>query len=140
MNFPIYLTGIEGADSLYDWFGYWPDFHDAEVISLYLNRASESSLLIHTWEMTSDMDNRGQYISAKHVVVEFLLEGILDAHLEGFNHQNAIFGLEIQKTDAGFRLVLGACHGLSGSIESKEISLRLTPQFVENQASAATAG
>jgi hypothetical protein len=127
MNFPINLSGVEGADTLYDWFGYWPDFHDAEVISLYLNRAGESSLVIHTWEVTSEIDRRGYYVSARHVVVEFLFEDILDLKLEGFNQQNVIFGLELQKSEQGYRVKLGQCHGVGGSIEAKELSIRLTP-------------
>jgi hypothetical protein len=126
MDFPILLTGVDGAADLYNWFGYWPDFHDAEVVSLYLNRASESSLLVHTWEMTRQLDRRGCYVSTKHIVVEFLMEEILDLHLQKFDSQNVIFGLEIQKPDIGYRIVLGACHGVAGAIECKDLSIRLT--------------
>jgi hypothetical protein len=34
------LTRIDGAQRLYDWFGYWPSFHDAEILSLQLNLSS----------------------------------------------------------------------------------------------------
>jgi hypothetical protein len=126
MDFPIHLTGVDGAADLYNWFGYWPDFHDAEVVSLYLNRSSESSLLVHTWEMTRQLDRRGYYVSTKHIVAEFLMEEILGLHLENFNSQNVIFGLEIEKTDLGYRLILGACHGVAGHLECKDLSIRLT--------------
>ena len=32
MEFPPELEVVEGAKNLRDWFGYWPSFHDAEVI------------------------------------------------------------------------------------------------------------
>lgn len=35
---PEWLGEIDGVGALFDWFGYWPDFHDAEIISLELNR------------------------------------------------------------------------------------------------------
>jgi hypothetical protein len=38
-----------------------------------------------------------------------------------------IFGLAIGKTDSGFRVTLDDCYGLTGSIESENVSLRLTP-------------
>ena len=38
MAVPIDLQEISGAAELRDWFGYWPMFHDAEIISLHLNR------------------------------------------------------------------------------------------------------
>jgi hypothetical protein len=55
MDFPTELKAVEGAESLYKWFGYWPNFHDAEVMSLHLNRGAPSSLVIHTWEMTKEV-------------------------------------------------------------------------------------
>jgi hypothetical protein len=42
----------------YEWFGHWPSLHDAEVISLHLNRRGSSALALHTWEMTKDVDDK----------------------------------------------------------------------------------
>jgi hypothetical protein len=61
MTLPAEVTEIQGAGELHDWFGYWPSFHDAEVIGLHLNRKGSSSLRIHTWEMTKDVDEKGYY-------------------------------------------------------------------------------
>ena len=59
---PTYLQGVAGSRELLNWFGYWPSFHDAEVISLTLNRRGASCLLLYTWEMTEEINERGQYI------------------------------------------------------------------------------
>jgi hypothetical protein len=45
----------------------------------------------------------------------------------GFNNQNVLSGLTLEKADGGFRLVLDECYGLAGTIEAKEISIKLTP-------------
>ena len=127
MPVPIEVEQIQGAGDLHDWFGYWPSFHDAEIIGLHLNREGSSSLRVHTWEMTKELDAKGYYVLAKHVVVEFLLEKVTDLSLNGFGHQNVIFGLGVQKTGSGFRLTLDECYGLSGSIEAEKVSLRLIP-------------
>ena len=105
----------------------WPNFHDAEVVSLHLNRAGASSLKTHTWEMTDKIDDRNYYILTKHVVVEFVLIDVSELDLNGFNHQNVLFELTIAKTDAGFRVCLDPCYGLSGTIEAKALSIRLMP-------------
>jgi len=127
MPVPIETKDIHGASELYDWFGYWPSFHDAEIISLHLNRGGNSSLRVHTWEMTKEVDEKGYYVLARHVVVEFILEAVSDLSLNGFNHQNVVFGLEVEKIDSGFRLRLDDCYGLTGSIEAERLSLSLTP-------------
>jgi hypothetical protein len=121
------LKTIEGAQELYDWFGHWPSFHDAEVVSLHLNRAGPSSLVVHTWQGTKEIDDRGYYISTRHVVVEFVLFEVSELDLNGFSNQNVLSHLEVEKTDAGFRLRLDQCYGLSGTIEAKTVSIRLIP-------------
>jgi hypothetical protein len=127
MSVPIDLSEISGGAELQEWFGYWPSFHDAEIISLHLNREANSSLRVHTWEMTKEMDDKGYYVLTKHIVVEFIFEAVSALSLEGFNAQNVIFGLAIEKTDSGFLVMLDNCYGVSGSIEAGRISLRLTP-------------
>ena len=127
MAVPFELEQIYGAAELNAWFGYWPEFHDAEILSLHLNRTGSSSLLVHTWEMTKEVDEKGYYVLAKHIVVEFVLEGVSGLNLTGFNQQNVIFGLGFEKTDSGFRLTLEDCYGLAGSIEIEKISVRLVP-------------
>ena len=74
MPLPTELELIAGAKELFDWFGYWPDFHDAEVLKFHLDPATSSSLVVHTWEMTNRVNAEGYYDLTKHVVVEFVLE------------------------------------------------------------------
>ena len=127
MPVPVEIIGIQGATELHNWFGYWPDFHDAEIISLHLNRRGNSSMCVHTWEMTSEVDQNGYFVQRKHLVVEFILENISGLNLDDFNHQNVVFNIGIEKTEPGFRLTLGGCYGLEGNIEAEKILLRLVP-------------
>lgn len=127
MSVPVKISEIQGAAELEEWFGYWPSFHDAEIVSLHLNRMESSSLRVHTWEMTKEIDDKGHYVLAKHILVEFIFEAVSGLSLNGFNHQTVIFGLAIEKTDSGFRVTLDDCYGLAGCIESVKLSLRLTP-------------
>jgi hypothetical protein len=127
MTVPIEIKEIPGAAELHDWFGYWPDFHDAEIISLHLNRKGISSLRVHAWDTTKEVDEKGHYVMAKHIVVEFIFENVSELALNGFSQQNVISGLDIEKIGSGFRLTLGECYGLAGSIEAERMSLRIMP-------------
>jgi Immunity protein 50 len=127
MPLPTHVQEIPGATELYDWFGYWPNFHDAEIVSLHLDRKGSSSMRVHTWEMTKALDEKGYYVLVKHVVVEFIFEGVRGLSVNGFNHQNVIFGLNIEQAESGFRVNLDGCYGIEGSIEADKISLHLTP-------------
>lgn len=126
-SYPEGLADVDGADALFNWFGYWPSFHDAEIISIELNRRDTSSLSVHTWEITNEVDDEGYYGLRKHAVVTFLLDGILDLELSGFSHQNVIFGLEISRVDGGFRLELDPCYGLAGNLTAAKLRIQIQP-------------
>jgi hypothetical protein len=127
MEFPPELEAVEGAKDLRDWFGYWPTFHDAEVIRLHLNRSDASTLALHTWETTNEVDKKGFYVLTKHVVVEFVMKEVVGLSLNGFNNQNVVFGLAIDRVDGGYRLTLEDCYGIAGTIDATDISIRLAP-------------
>jgi hypothetical protein len=97
VTLPHELSAIAGAQELYDWFGYWPAFHDAEIIGLHLNRTGFSSLTVHTWQMTKELDEEGYCVQTKHVVVEFILDGASGLDLNGFNHQNVLRALRLER-------------------------------------------
>ena len=127
MQFPVQLEAIRGAIELRDWFGYWPSFHDAEILSLHLNRAGASTMSVHTWEITAELDANGFSALAKDVVVEFAMKEVFDLSLNGFSQQNVIRSLNVEKVEGGHRLTLEDCFGIAGTIDAKEIRIRLTP-------------
>ena len=127
MAVPNDLIDIRGAIELHDWFGYWPDFHDDEVVQLHLNRTGTSSMLAQITRWTDEVDERGYYKFDKRGCVEFLLEGVTELSLEGFSHQNVIFSLDITKTESGYRFDMDTSYGLAGTIGVERFSIRLVP-------------
>jgi Immunity protein 50 len=119
---PEWVADVKGACALFDWFGYWPDFHDAEIISVEPNRRDTSALRVHIWEMMSEVDDKGYFRLRKHVLVTFLLDGVRDLELSGFSHQNVIYGLEISRADSGFRLELDPCYWARWELDRREVT------------------
>ena len=135
---PDVLESVPGGPDLLAWFGHVPRFHDAEIISLHLNRTGPSTLSIHTWEITDTVDSKGFYVLEKQAIVTFTLEEIENLELEGFSHQNVLGGLELNRIEAStsgrqgirpdlYETVLHPCYGLSGSIRAQQVSIALTP-------------
>jgi len=124
---PAGLDSIAGAQELYDWFGYWPGFHDAEVRKLRLSIGEPSYLVVHAWEMTNKVNEQGFYELTKHVVVEFALEGVSNVNIGDLWEGSILLDLGTEKTDQGFRLDFSAAYGLYGTIEAKGLSLHVTP-------------
>ena len=67
---------VPGASDVVAWFGYWPTFHDAEVLSITLDRLAGCRVAIHAFESTPEVDSSGCYVHAKHAVVTFHLEAL----------------------------------------------------------------
>jgi hypothetical protein len=121
------IREVAGAQALIQWFGKWPSFHDAEVVSLTLNRTGTSCVRIHTWEMTEELDVNGSYVLGKHVQVSFFLDRLKDLELAGFSCQNVIFGLGIKRSEEGLQLVLDPCYGVAGSLTAEAIRVEFEP-------------
>lgn len=121
---------IPGGPELLQWFaGRMPSFHDAEVLSLGLDRDAASAILrVHAFEMTSEVDARGYFICTRHVVVVFKLSWIGSMELDGFNQQNVLDGLKVSRTDDGeVRLDLEPVYGLGGFIQAREAEIEIEP-------------
>ena len=123
---------LKGESKITDAFGYFPTFHDAEVIWLTLNRNSSPGVewpdptlefVLHGWEMTSEVNEKGYYVLTKHHLVHFIFSGIDHVDLKNFNHQNAIFELligEIENQTDHAKLKIEICHanGLIGTFRA----------------------
>ena len=125
---------IPGAADVLAWFGYWPSFHDAEVLSITLDRSHPSRIAVHTWNRTPELDARGYYVLDKHAIVtsvleDFLLdlEGITNTQIDGFNHQNVLSSLTVRKTLEGYDFILNGIYGVSASISARCLRVELSP-------------
>ncbi len=115
------IDEVPGTSELVKWFGYWPSFHDAEVLDFKLRRTGSSAVRVHTWEITNQVNGKGYFIRTKHVIVSFVFDGVTDLHLEGFNGQNVIGGLHLRQTDAGYELRLEPCFGVEGTVAASHV-------------------
>jgi hypothetical protein len=92
---------IENSVLLTDIFGRWPSFHDAEVLSITLDRGEARifnptlRVAVHVYEMTPEIDNRNRYVLKHHVVVTFHFSRVIQISLQDFNHQNVLSHLSI---------------------------------------------
>jgi Immunity protein 50 len=101
---------IRGSKKVTGIFGYWPVFHDAEVLELELWRGQVDPekqiyilpklvLKVHVWQMTKNVDSRGYLICNNNTIVKLRFDDIKDLEMNGFNHQNAIMDLVIEMVE-----------------------------------------
>jgi len=97
---------IVGSEKLTTIFGYWPSFHDAEVLELHFWRGDIQTdkgiydfpvltFKIHVWELTNKVDPQGYLVLQHHMLTTLKFYDVDDFQMQGFNHQNAMMGLAI---------------------------------------------
>ena len=123
------LAELPGADKVREWFGYVPDFHDAEVVSLSLARAGSSILRVYPYD------------PKKPAVVDFIFEQVTDLSLEDFSPQNVINMLKAERIATKafgtvIRVTMAPCYGIAGRIEAKRVRIELVPGKASDAVSA----
>lgn len=133
MSIENLVEEIPGADAILNTFGYWPDFHDAEILEVFLSRTKESFVKIHIWETLKETDNSGYLQTRSHYIIKVNFVNITQMELEGFNYQNVIWKLEFSKKDSELELQIHSSFGLSGCIRSEKMSVSIEayPREVE---------
>lgn len=128
---------IRGAEKLTTVFGYWPSFHDAEVLSLHLdrrpqgegNRGPTLEVLVHAFEMTSEVDTKGFYVARHNVLVHFRFVEVVELRLDDFNEQNALWGLSLidlsgrQMERVKWAVAFESSHGLGARFECLSVEI-----------------
>jgi hypothetical protein len=133
------LDEIPGGRAAVAWFHGRPEFHDAEVLELRLVRKGPSRLRLSA-SVREGEAHKGPLI--KHGIFDFTLRDMIDVHLDGFGHQNVIFGLRLRRAEPaamhpsllGMGLAPGAieielhpCAGAFGTIRCSIEKIVITP-------------
>lgn len=94
---------VKGYERLTAIFGGWPSFHDAEVLSVRLEREGkdpwQSPSLYSTIHVFAGRLNENYQTGVEfynHTLVTFRFNLVVNLELSGFNQQNAIFDLIIE--------------------------------------------
>ena len=88
-------TFIQNHAAVVDFFGCWPSFHDAQVIS-YEPAPDSVKLTIHGWLMTDEVDAKGYFVLRNHALVTFRFSDLHDVQMDAFK-ANILSILEISQ-------------------------------------------
>jgi Immunity protein 50 len=129
MSLMLPVEQILGAEKVIAALGYWPKFHDAEIILFSAARAlpfktgdTMGHLNLNVRQYISVGEGTAQYeqILSKSVLIRFIFNEIRDIEISGFNHQNVIDSItfsRIQINDrANIVVEIESIFGLGGSL------------------------
>jgi hypothetical protein len=108
MNPPDLEKVIIGSERLTSIFGGWPSFHDSEIVEIHLDRGEINpktetfefpilTVKLVLWNLTSRVNANGYLETEDHTLAILQFSGVDNLRMSGFNHQNAIMGLQIER-------------------------------------------
>jgi hypothetical protein len=103
------LASAPGGRDLLNWFAGPPNFGDAEIIALNLDRKGPSALIVEVYQ------------PSRKALVTFVLGDWIDVRITGFSHQNVIGGLRLKR--AGERDIAPWETGVDAKLGDIEIEL-----------------
>jgi Immunity protein 50 len=118
---------IPGAAAVVAWFGHWPSFHHAEVLSVVINRGGLSMIRIHAWNLSARVDRKGQFTREREAIIVFEFAGIKNLRLQDDNEerQNLVHEGSIERTEQGYRFRFAPSRGLAGELTAEQIAVHL---------------
>lgn len=113
-------------------YGYWPSFHDAEILSIKFTRGSPTkervaavSIELNYWETKTI--NEGtlafDFVLDKNNVITIEFSDLVDSSVSGFNFQNVIDELLIAKVPEGVSAKFISIYGAEVNILCGSVSV-----------------
>ncbi|QNH62281.1 Imm50 family immunity protein [Hymenobacter sediminicola] len=119
------ISRIINSEAVLQHFGYWPDFHDAEITRVIFEANPgyypSVTVLLSAFERTRETDERGYYRTIKNCDIKFQFNNIQEMEFGNFSHQNAILCLVFEEAEKSIRCTIDAATGLEAVIVAEEI-------------------
>ena len=129
---------VKNSRLLTNVFGRWPCFHDAEAISITLDRGAkdefspnlQAAINVADYELILQADGSRRYIQKNNVIVNFLFFGVTKLQLFDFNHQNVLQDIYIkemseqQLEQVKFEVVFESSFGVGAEFQCSAIEVQ----------------
>lgn len=124
---------IQGSERVIEAIGFWPGFHDAEVISFSVSRplpggnsVTVARLCVHyrAHEVVGAGTADFEYVCSKSLLIELVFSDIHDLSLIDFNHQNVLNSIDLKRLqDSSVVTEIVSIWGLGGSIRCTNVAV-----------------
>ncbi|WP_426492005.1 Imm50 family immunity protein [Hymenobacter sp. 102] len=126
---------IANASLVLEHFGYWPNFHDAEVkkVAFEANPGYYPTVtfVLAAFQSSASTDAQGYFRQVKHCEIELRFTGIKEIDFDGFSHQNVIFNLKFDEQGIDLICTLESSVGLDACVKAEAAEIvSLTPTLL----------
>jgi len=122
-----FIVNSEKACSI---FGKWSTFHDAEVLTVVLDRGTppqlKTTMVIRVWTFKvhrGETDSKGYGKTTNHSVVRFRFDEPDELVIEGFNHQNVLFDITFKLIDNVVHVTFEGIYGVHATFRCQRVTV-----------------
>lgn len=123
-------SAIAGAGRITAIFGRWPTFHDAEIRALEVAGSPGGftvTVTLHTFAVTSEIDERGNYRLEKHTRLALRFGECTDLRLDSLDRHTVLFALHLvpgaEAGGAPWMVTFESSSGPDGSLTCRRIEV-----------------
>jgi hypothetical protein len=132
-----HASEIPRVSKVVEWFGYVPDFHDAEIVEIVISASRTRRLVINAFNNTGKIDARGFYVSDRHAAVTILMDDVRFVEISGVNPANEdtisiVSDLDIEAEHGFYKIVWRSSYGMGGIIHARLVRFELKPREVSD--------
>jgi len=125
---PASSLGIENQELVTEYFGHWPSFHDAEILSLAFERGQAGYWPIISLKIQLagpvKHSSVGVLQQTRHCLLELEFHGVQDNEIEGFNHQNVVFEINFRRENDLITCDISPSYGVGGTITAQRLVVK----------------
>lgn len=129
-------TYIENARLVTRFFGTWPDFHSAEIISIFLDRnyplIPKILIRFYAFAGKSKVNNDGHPKDKQHCLIDIDFSGVLENEMIHFNNINKLENIRFEKKQGVIICILSPLNGVKATIVAEKISIRQIREIQED--------
>jgi hypothetical protein len=119
---------VEGFQTLADWFGSTPTFHDGQVLSLDIDFPREAVLVIHAWRIMDRVDADGYFETEQDFVATIRMGGVTKLDLEtDYDGPGIVSALTTVALGDEIQLQIYSSLGVEGRIKAQRASIAFLP-------------
>ena len=113
---------VGNAEALVDAMGYWPSFHDANVLEAE-RKTDAFSVTIHLFAMTDEVDSAGYFALEKHHRIEVLMHGVQSSSLPATYAHDCLDSLTFVQTGEYLEVDFASHMGQDGTIVCRSVEI-----------------
>jgi len=113
---------VENGQALVEIMGYWPSFHDANVMEI--SRETDTfTVTVHLFAMTDQVDSAGYYILEKHHLVTIAMHGLQSSSLPLTYSDDCLSGLTFSRSGDLTQVDFESHMGQDGTVLCRKVEI-----------------